>query len=177
MQGARRRALVPHGFLTKLDISKAKEVPGVVAVLTAEDIPGEHNHGLVVYDWPVLVGAGERVRYVGDALALVAAVVVPGVADGCVVLSLGWGRTRAGVYANGRGFDVNPVRVAWPRDPRRVDAPERRESGEAGWTVDILVDLTSQGGGRQAWMIWQGHPRHVGGGPRPPQGRRGRGWS
>ena len=68
-----RRAMIPHGFLTKLDISKAKALPGVAAVLTAEDIPGERNHGLVIYDWPVLVGVGERVRYVGDALALVAA--------------------------------------------------------------------------------------------------------
>ena len=68
-----RRAMIPHGFLTKLDISEAKALPGVVAVLTAEDIPGEHNHGLVIYDWPVMVGVGERVRYVGDALAIVAA--------------------------------------------------------------------------------------------------------
>ena len=37
------------------------------------DIPGERNHGLVVYDWPVMVGIGERVRYVGDAIAIVAA--------------------------------------------------------------------------------------------------------
>ena len=68
-----RRAMIPHGFLTKLDISKAKALPGVVAVLTAEDIPGEHNHGLVIFDWPVMVGIGERVRYVGDAIAIVAA--------------------------------------------------------------------------------------------------------
>ncbi len=68
-----RRAMIPHGFLKKLDISKAKALPGVVAVLTAEDIPGEKNHGLVIYDWPVMVGIGERVRYVGDAIALVAA--------------------------------------------------------------------------------------------------------
>ena len=68
-----RRAMIPHGFLTKLDISKAKALPGVAEVLTAEDIPGEHNHGLVIYDWPVMVGIGERVRYVGDALAIVAA--------------------------------------------------------------------------------------------------------
>jgi xanthine dehydrogenase molybdenum-binding subunit len=27
----------------------------------------------VIYDWPVMVGIGERVRYVGDALAIVAA--------------------------------------------------------------------------------------------------------
>jgi CO/xanthine dehydrogenase Mo-binding subunit/aerobic-type carbon monoxide dehydrogenase small subunit (CoxS/CutS family) len=68
-----RRAQVPHGLLRKLDISKAKASKGVAAVLTAEDIPGEHNHGLVIYDWPVMVGIGERVRYVGDALAIVAA--------------------------------------------------------------------------------------------------------
>ena len=52
---------------------KPARLPGVAAVLTAEDIPGEHNHGLVIYDWPVLVGVGERVRYVGDAVAIVAA--------------------------------------------------------------------------------------------------------
>ncbi|MCE9645018.1 MAG: molybdopterin-dependent oxidoreductase [Chloroflexi bacterium] len=68
-----RRAMIPHGFLTKLDISKAKALKGVVSVLTAEDIKGEKNHGLVIYDWPVLVGIGERVRYVGDAIAIVAA--------------------------------------------------------------------------------------------------------
>jgi selenium-dependent xanthine dehydrogenase len=68
-----RRAGVPHAFLRSLDTSKAKALPGVVAILTAEDIPGEQNHGLVVYDWPTMVGIGERVRYVGDALAIVAA--------------------------------------------------------------------------------------------------------
>jgi CO/xanthine dehydrogenase Mo-binding subunit/aerobic-type carbon monoxide dehydrogenase small subunit (CoxS/CutS family) len=68
-----RRAMVPHAILKRLEISRAVALPGVAAVLTADDIPGEHNHGLVVYDWPVMVGLGERVRYVGDALALVAA--------------------------------------------------------------------------------------------------------
>ncbi|MCB9110889.1 MAG: molybdopterin-dependent oxidoreductase [Anaerolineales bacterium] len=68
-----RRAMIPHGFLKKLDISKAKALKGVIAVLTAEDVPAEKNHGLVIYDWPVMVGVGERVRYVGDALAIVAA--------------------------------------------------------------------------------------------------------
>ncbi len=68
-----RRAMIPHGFLTKLDISKAKALKGVAAILTAEDVKGEKTHGLVIYDWPVMIGVGERVRYVGDALAVVAA--------------------------------------------------------------------------------------------------------
>jgi len=68
-----KRAGVPHGFLKRLDVSKARELEGVVAVLTAEDIKGERTHGLVVYDWPVIVGVGERVRYVGDTIAIIAA--------------------------------------------------------------------------------------------------------
>ncbi len=73
LYAAVKRAGIPHGFLRRLDTSKARALPGVAAVLTAEDIPGEHNHGLVVYDWPAMVGINERVRYVGDAVAIVAA--------------------------------------------------------------------------------------------------------
>lgn len=68
-----KRAMVPHAIVRRIDVSQAGAMRGVVAVLTAEDIPGEHNHGLVIYDWPVMVGIGERVRYVGDAIAIVAA--------------------------------------------------------------------------------------------------------
>ncbi len=67
------RAGVPHALVRTLDVEKARQLPGVVSVLTSCDIPGEHNHGLVIYDWPVMVGIGERVRYVGDAIAIVAA--------------------------------------------------------------------------------------------------------
>lgn len=68
-----RRAMVPHAILRKLNISEAKALEGVAAVLTADDIPGEHNHGLVTFDWPVIIGVGERVRYLGDTIAIVAA--------------------------------------------------------------------------------------------------------
>ena len=68
-----KRSGVPHAFVRSIDIKKAQAAPGVVAVLTAKDIPGEHYHGLVIHDWPILVGVGERVRYVGDAIAIVAA--------------------------------------------------------------------------------------------------------
>ncbi len=42
-------------------------------MLTAKDVPGERLLGHVVYDWPVMIAEGEETRYVGDALALVAA--------------------------------------------------------------------------------------------------------
>jgi selenium-dependent xanthine dehydrogenase len=68
-----KRAMVASATVTRIDTSKAKELPEVWAVLTADDIPGEHNHGLVIPDWPTMIGVGEQVRYVGDALAIIAA--------------------------------------------------------------------------------------------------------
>jgi selenium-dependent xanthine dehydrogenase len=71
--GRVKRAGLPHAILRRLDVSQAAALPGVHAVLTAADLPGERKHGLHTVDWPILVGMGERVRYVGDAVAIVAA--------------------------------------------------------------------------------------------------------
>jgi len=70
--GATKRSAIPHGIVKHIDIEKARQVPGIVAILTAEAIPGKINHGLVYDDWPTLVGEGQKVRYVGDAIAIVA---------------------------------------------------------------------------------------------------------
>ena len=71
LYGAVKRSLVPHARILKVDVSEAQNLEGVHAVLTAEDIPGDKNHGLIYNDWPVL--CAEKVRYVGDAVAVVAA--------------------------------------------------------------------------------------------------------
>jgi CO/xanthine dehydrogenase Mo-binding subunit/aerobic-type carbon monoxide dehydrogenase small subunit (CoxS/CutS family) len=68
-----KRAGLPHAFLRKLDVSQARSLPGVYAVLTATELPGVRKHGLHTVDWPILLDVGERVRYVGDAVAIVAA--------------------------------------------------------------------------------------------------------
>ncbi|MGL5615981.1 MAG: selenium-dependent xanthine dehydrogenase [Sarcina sp.] len=60
-------------LVKKIDISKALEIDGVEAVLTAKDIPGERYIGHLKQDWPAMIAEGEETRYVGDTLALVAA--------------------------------------------------------------------------------------------------------
>src|SRR2546430_4230485 len=60
-----------HARMGTIDISEAVGMPGVHAVLTHEDIPGEKLYGLEFQDQPVL--AYERVRYFGEPVALVAA--------------------------------------------------------------------------------------------------------
>ena len=56
-----------------IDPSPALAVPGVEAVLTAADVPGELRVGLIHKDWPVFIPEGGRTSYLGDVLALVVA--------------------------------------------------------------------------------------------------------
>jgi xanthine dehydrogenase molybdenum-binding subunit len=51
----------------------ALAAPGVHAVFTAADIPGETYVGLIHKDWPVMIGVGQRTSYAGDVLAVVVA--------------------------------------------------------------------------------------------------------
>ena len=71
LHGATLRAKFPHAKILLIDTTKAKAFPGVRAVLTHEDVPGSKNHGLIFNDWPVL--CYDKVRYQGDAVAIVAA--------------------------------------------------------------------------------------------------------
>ena len=60
-----------HALISGIDISQALAMPGVHAVLTHDDVPGEKRYGLEFADQPVL--AFERVRYYGEPIVLVAA--------------------------------------------------------------------------------------------------------
>jgi CO/xanthine dehydrogenase Mo-binding subunit/aerobic-type carbon monoxide dehydrogenase small subunit (CoxS/CutS family) len=65
------RSAEPHARIAGLDADGARACPGVVAVLTARDVPGRNAFGLLVADQPVF--AADKVRCVGDALAAVVA--------------------------------------------------------------------------------------------------------
>jgi len=66
------RSPYPHARIRSIDVSKAVASPGVHAVLLAADVPGKKTYGLDFADQPVL--AGERVRYQGEPVAILAAV-------------------------------------------------------------------------------------------------------
>ncbi len=71
------RAVYPAARIRRLVVERARTLPGVAAVLTAEDVPSNLVHedptglGLVSFATPVL--AAGRVRYQGEPIALVAA--------------------------------------------------------------------------------------------------------
>lgn len=61
----------PHALIKNIETKDAENAPGVVAVLTAKDIPGINDWGFTFPDQPLLVQ--DKVRFVGDGIALVAA--------------------------------------------------------------------------------------------------------
>ena len=56
-----------------IEPADALAMPGVVAVLTADDVPGELRSGLIHKDWPAFIPVGGRTSYLGDVVALVVA--------------------------------------------------------------------------------------------------------
>ena len=67
------RSKYPRALVKNIDYSDAEKLEGVVKVVTSKDIPGERYGGHLKKDWPALIEVGEETRYVGDAIALVAA--------------------------------------------------------------------------------------------------------
>jgi CO/xanthine dehydrogenase Mo-binding subunit/aerobic-type carbon monoxide dehydrogenase small subunit (CoxS/CutS family) len=60
-----------HARIVSIDISAAEVMGGVAGVITSADVPGEDGFGVFVNDQPVM--ARDKVRYVGEAVAAVAA--------------------------------------------------------------------------------------------------------
>ena len=62
---------MPHARIVSIDTSAAEAMDGVEGVITSADVPGEDGFGVFVNDQPVM--ARGKVRYVGEAVAAVAA--------------------------------------------------------------------------------------------------------
>ena len=64
------RSSYAHALLRKIDLSRASRAPGVVAVVTAKDIPGVNESTALLPDKTLF--ASDRVRFVGEPIAAVA---------------------------------------------------------------------------------------------------------
>ncbi|MFI5265806.1 MAG: selenium-dependent xanthine dehydrogenase [Chloroflexota bacterium] len=73
LHGALLFSPYPRAIVRSIDVSKAAALPGVLAVVTAGDVPGDRFVGQLSHDWPIFVAVGETTRYVGDVIAAVAA--------------------------------------------------------------------------------------------------------
>src|SRR5882724_12807126 len=80
--GKALRSPLPHARILRIDVSRAMAVPGVLAVLTAKDLPSILV-GRRMFDMPLL--ARDRVRFIGERIA-VAAALDPDIAEEALAL-------------------------------------------------------------------------------------------
>ena len=71
LHGALGVSSVAHGRVRALDLAAVASAPGVAAVFTARDIPGENDCGPVIHDDPIF--ADGLVQYAGQSMFLVVA--------------------------------------------------------------------------------------------------------
>jgi aldehyde oxidoreductase len=102
----------PHARILKIDTSEAEAMEGVALVLTAEDIPGKNQAGLIIRDQPAI--AQEKSLYIGDSLASVFAE-TPEIAD----------RAREKIKVE---YEILPG-IYSPQEAAKSDAPLLHEDG------------------------------------------------
>lgn len=70
LYGVALRSKYPRARVLSIDTTKAEQLPGVEAVVTAKDIPGENKIGHLKHDQYTLIPVGGLTHYLGDALHL-----------------------------------------------------------------------------------------------------------
>lgn len=79
------RSPVPHGRLHAVDVARARRVPGVRAVITADDVPAV-PFGPYVPDWQIF--ARDKVRFIGDDVAAVAATTLEAALEAAALVTM-----------------------------------------------------------------------------------------
>lgn len=67
------RSAHPRAIVKAIHKEAAIALEGVIAVFTAEDIPGKNKVGHLKQDWDTMIAVGDTTRYLGDAICIVAA--------------------------------------------------------------------------------------------------------
>lgn len=137
----------PHARMLAMDLSAAKAVPGVVAILTAADVPN-NEYGLTLADQPVLVGldnphpGSEVSRWEGDQVALVVAETVEAAERARDLIAIEW--------------EPLPV-VTDPRDAMRDEVLIHPERGDSNAYVHYRIRKGDMAvGWQQADVIIEG---------------------
>ena len=112
--------------IVAIDTSVAQSAPGVEAVFTRKDVPGDNMVGIIYKDWPVFIGEGDTTSYGGDVLAVVVA------------------KTRRQARAAAELIHVTYAPRTPVVDP--VFALEDTEIAVAGTTTNVLSHSTYQRG-------------------------------
>lgn len=130
----------PHAKILKLDTSRVESLPGVAAVITAEDVPN-NRFGFTHLDQPLL--AEDRVRYRGDAVAAVAAESLEVAEEAISLVQVAY-EPLPGVFDPLEAMKVDAPRVHEERESNIASRIKIRHGNiEQGWQEsDELVEET-----------------------------------
>jgi nicotinate dehydrogenase large molybdopterin subunit len=106
------RSPYPHARILAIDVSEAENVPGIVTVLTAKDVPGTNRFGSFVRDRPVL--CEDKARSIADVLALVVGESEEAVDEGLAKINVSFQELQA---------------VFTPQEALKDGAPKVHETG------------------------------------------------
>ena len=125
----------PHARILRIDASAARSVPGVKAVITGQDAPG-HLMGKVLRDMPVL--CWDKVRYIGDRVAAVAAETPEAAEEALLLIQV--------------DYELLPA-VFDPMEAIKPDAPLIHDdiASYHGAPLDVLATDVHNGQTRLAW--------------------------
>ena len=129
-------------LIKKIDTSKAKEIPGVLAVLTHQDVPGENTYLLQTPDQPVLMA--DRVNYMGDTVAAVAAETEEAALAGLAAIEVVY-EPLPGIYDVVESMKKDAPKVL--PDYENIIPASTHEMGdlEAGFqAADVIIENTYQ---------------------------------
>src|SRR5262245_40887964 len=90
--GKNVRSPFPHARIVSIDVSQASAAPGVRAVITGADIPA-HQLGRSISDYQVI--CTDRVRFIGDVVAVVAAETREQAEDAALLVDVEYGELPA----------------------------------------------------------------------------------
>jgi CO/xanthine dehydrogenase Mo-binding subunit len=134
------RSPYAHARIVNIDTSDALQVPGVLCVLTARDIPGHNGHGVVYQDMPVL--ARDEVRSVNDVVALVGATTPAAARAGAAKVKITYEELPA-LLDPVAAMQPGAPRVHPDRDNIIYHLPIRKGNIEAGFAAaDVVVENT-----------------------------------
>src|SRR5262249_37402558 len=102
--------------VTSIDTAAAALAPGVVAVFTAADIPGELRVGIIHKDWPVMIPIGGRTSYGGDVLAVVVAETRQQAREAALLVEVGYDVLEPVTDPDAAMVDGSPVAVWGTKD-------------------------------------------------------------
>lgn len=128
----------PHARVRGISIEKAMEVPGVVAVLTAKDVP-HNSHGVLFRDQPVLA---DYIRMVGDPVAVVGAETMEIARNAAKLVEVDY-EVLPAVFDPEQAMlsDVPPLHPSLRPDNVLYHLPIRHGNMEEGWALaDVVVE-------------------------------------